>query len=233
MVGNEIKSRNDYYPFGERACSRHRDVSWAKGNVAFAPQVQRGAISEVKTLCDSQSAFAEKEWNNHWELSDTISPLNLKRFNGKELWTEMDLNLLHFENRLLDRELNRFNTVDKLSWHPNQVDKSPYSAFWNNPFRYNDPDGNCPFCLVGFAIGFIADIAGQVIQNKLSGKNGFDKISYSTAIVSGVAGMASGGVTSITKTVAIGATESMAKQVLSDEGVKMDISLTQPVSDVG
>jgi hypothetical protein len=45
--------------------------------------------------------------------------------------------------------------------------------------------------------------------------------------------MASGGVTSITKTVAIDATESMAKQVLSDEGVQMDISLTQTVSDVG
>jgi RHS repeat-associated protein len=117
LVSDEIRSRNDYYPFG-------------------------------------------LEWNNRWELSDTISPLNLKRYNGKELWTKMDLNLLHFENRLLDRELNRFNTVDKLSWHPNQVDKSAYSAMWNNPFRYNDPDGNCPQCSVGFAIGFIADIAG-------------------------------------------------------------------------
>ena len=64
QVETELRSsfsmKNHYYPFGERACSRHRDVSWAKGNVAFAPQVQRGAISEVKTLCDSQSAFAEK-----------------------------------------------------------------------------------------------------------------------------------------------------------------------------
>jgi hypothetical protein len=36
--------------------------------------------------------------------------------------------------------------VDPLAEHPNQIDKSPYSAFWNNPIRYNDPDGRCPSC---------------------------------------------------------------------------------------
>ena len=33
------------------------------------------------------------------------------------------------------------------------VDKSPYSAFWNNPIKYNDPDGRCPICsyiIIGF-----------------------------------------------------------------------------------
>lgn len=30
--------------------------------------------------------------------------------------------------------------------HPNQVDKSPYAAFWNNPIMYTDPDGRCPDC---------------------------------------------------------------------------------------
>ncbi len=36
--------------------------------------------------------------------------------------------------------------VDPLADHPNQVDKSPYAAFWNNPIKYNDPDGRCPIC---------------------------------------------------------------------------------------
>jgi LysM repeat protein len=36
--------------------------------------------------------------------------------------------------------------VDPLADHPNQIDKSPYTAFWNNPIKYNDPDGRCPDC---------------------------------------------------------------------------------------
>lgn len=43
--------------------------------------------------------------------------------------------------------------MDPLTDHPNQVDKSPYSAFWNNPIKYNDPDGRCPICsyiIIGF-----------------------------------------------------------------------------------
>lgn len=37
-------------------------------------------------------------------------------------------------------------SADPLAEHPNQVDKSPYSAFWNNPVKYTDPDGRCPDC---------------------------------------------------------------------------------------
>ncbi len=37
-------------------------------------------------------------------------------------------------------------SVDPLADHPNQVDKSPYAAFWNNPIVLTDPDGRCPDC---------------------------------------------------------------------------------------
>ncbi len=36
--------------------------------------------------------------------------------------------------------------VDPLADHPNQVGKSPYSAFWGNPIYWTDPDGRCPEC---------------------------------------------------------------------------------------
>jgi hypothetical protein len=37
-------------------------------------------------------------------------------------------------------------SVDPLVTHPNQIDKSPYAAFWNNPIIFTDPDGRCPDC---------------------------------------------------------------------------------------
>ncbi len=48
--------------------------------------------------------------------------------------------------RLYDAELGRFLSVDPLADHPRQIGNSTYSAMWNNPIRYNDPDGRCPKC---------------------------------------------------------------------------------------
>ena len=48
--------------------------------------------------------------------------------------------------RYYDASVGRWNSVDPLADHPNQVDKTPYSAFWNNPIMYDDPDGQCPIC---------------------------------------------------------------------------------------
>jgi hypothetical protein len=36
--------------------------------------------------------------------------------------------------------------VDPLADHPNQIDRSIYAAMWNNPIKWNDPDGRCPEC---------------------------------------------------------------------------------------
>ncbi|MBK9568399.1 MAG: hypothetical protein IPO37_25550 [Saprospiraceae bacterium] len=62
-----------------------------------------------------------------------------------------------------DATIGRWTSVDPLADHPNQVDKSPYAYAWNNPIKYDDPDGRCPQCLTGFAIGFLLDVATQVV----------------------------------------------------------------------
>tara|TARA_R110001592_G_scaffold96331_2_gene276702 strand:- start:101172 stop:102119 length:948 start_codon:yes stop_codon:yes gene_type:complete len=67
-------------------------------------------------------------------------------FNGKEPIEESGLEYYDYGARMYDPVLGRWGVVDPLADHPNQIDKSPYAAMWNNPIRYNDPDGRCVFC---------------------------------------------------------------------------------------
>jgi RHS repeat-associated protein len=100
--------------------------------------------------------------------------LNGNRFayGGKERLEQMNLGLLDFGARSLDKALGRWLGVDPLADHPNQVDKSPYAAMWNNPIKYNDPDGRCPNCItgaigagIGALIGGGIEIASQLYNN--------------------------------------------------------------------
>ena len=44
--------------------------------------------------------------------------------------------------------IGRWNVVDALADHPNQIHLSPYAYGWNNPTNLTDPDGNCPACII-------------------------------------------------------------------------------------
>jgi RHS repeat-associated protein len=63
---------------------------------------------------------------------------------GKELDEETDYS--YFGARYYDPNISIWLSVDPLSDHLSQVDKSPYSYAWNNPVFYTDPDGRCPEC---------------------------------------------------------------------------------------
>jgi RHS repeat-associated protein len=64
----------------------------------------------------------------------------------RENFVATGTNYLDYGARMYQPELGRWNVVDPLGEHSKQIDKSPYSAFWNNPINYNDPDGRCPNC---------------------------------------------------------------------------------------
>ena len=68
------------------------------------------------------------------------------KYTGKEL--DEEIGMYDYGARFYDPTISLWTSVDDLAAHPNQVDKSPYAYAWNNPIVYNDPDGNCPLCLV-------------------------------------------------------------------------------------
>jgi RHS repeat-associated protein len=80
------------------------------------------------------------------EFENTTASSKFK-FQGQEEIPE--LGWYDFGNRMYDSQRGQFTTIDALADHPNQVRFSPYTAFWNNPILYTDPDGNCPSCPQG------------------------------------------------------------------------------------
>ncbi|RZS98017.1 RHS repeat domain-containing protein [Cecembia calidifontis] len=72
--------------------------------------------------------------------------VNKYLYNGNEILSDLNLNLYDFKSRFYDPVIGRFISIDVLADHPNQIGLSPYQFSWNNPIRYNDPDGKCPSC---------------------------------------------------------------------------------------
>jgi RHS repeat-associated protein len=104
-------------------------------------------------------AFGLEQKASHLGSQNNGDHANRYKYNGKELIKEMDLSLLHYGARLHDGALGRFLTVDAMSTEPEQVDKSPYAYGWNNPVRYNDPDGKCPRCVKALAKTLVKSVA--------------------------------------------------------------------------
>jgi RHS repeat-associated protein len=106
----------------------------------------------------------------------------LDKFTGKERDSETGLD--YFGARYYGSNMGRFLSPDEFAGGPVDVnggDPAPpgplpyaditnpqslnkYSYTYNNPLRYTDPDGHCPWCL-GAAIGAVGGAAAQIIAD--------------------------------------------------------------------
>ncbi len=130
---------------------------------------------------------------------------NKKGFNGNELQSVefsdgSGLDVHDFNARTYDQQIGRFLQLDPLAdegnnflWsnpkdvlmNPAQNDKSPYAAFWNNPIRYDDPDGECPRCLKAL----VKTAIKSVVKGKVDLGEVYDAIDAGKTIVSPTASL--------------------------------------------
>ncbi len=170
-----------------------------------------------------------------------------KGFNGNELQQKEfsdgnGLEMYDFNARTYDQQIGRFLQIDPIPNEGGQESLSVYHYGSNDPIRYNDPDGKCPWC-IGAIIGAAVDYATQVAANRLEGKSwkeSLTQVDGKSIIISAGAGALSGGLSTIVPKgvtgkilvegaqVAIDAGESALKQY-NETGT---VSLKQTITDV-
>ena len=89
-------------------------------------------------------------------------------YNGNEYQAGLDV--YDFNARTYDPVTGRFLQVDPNVEDGEQQGFNPYHFSFDNPIRYNDPDGRCPTCIVGGIIGAVVEYASQVTANLIEGK---------------------------------------------------------------
>jgi len=67
---------------------------------------------------------------------------------GREFTFEQGLNFYDFNARTYEQQLGRFSQIDPKSSEFGQEALSPYHFGVNNPVRYSDPTGECPWCII-------------------------------------------------------------------------------------
>jgi len=85
---------------------------------------------------------------------------NKYRYNGNEeqkgeFSDGSGLDVYDFNARTNDAQIGRFIQIDPLSDEGDQEGVSPYQFGLNNPILYNDPDGECPLCVIPIVIGLL------------------------------------------------------------------------------
>jgi RHS repeat-associated protein len=129
--------------------------------VTFADLDNNGTINPLAEILQENHYYPfglnqEGKWLNNAALPDTKY-----QYNGKELNEDLGLNWNHQDARWYDFSINRWVSVDPVT--EGQEDFNPYHFSYNNPIRFNDPDGKEPAgCCGGIIDDAIAFTAGTL-----------------------------------------------------------------------
>jgi RHS repeat-associated protein len=116
-----------------------------------------------------------------------------RRFTGQR-W-EANLGLYDYRARFYDPALGRFLQPDPLVPEPgNPQALNRYAYVYNNPLRYTDPSGHCPWCitiglgaLIGAGVNYGVQVAANISQNGLT-VQAFTHVNWAAVGAGAVAG---------------------------------------------
>ena len=164
----KIIEENHYYPFGLK------HTNYNSGKKKYEKDEEEAGKMKLKQVAPTDGWFVA---NNY-------------KFSGREWQDELSLNMYDLRARQYDPAIARFVAIDPLTDDEDQLDKSNYAYAWNDPIKYNDPDGECPSCFLGALVGAAVDYGEQVATNYVEGKedpftNNINLVSIGTAAVAG------------------------------------------------
>jgi RHS repeat-associated protein len=117
------------------------------------------------------------------------NPEHRWKFNGGvERMADFGLHWDESGARMYDMQVPRFLGVDPLADEEGQESWTPYHYGFNNPARYNDPDGKCPTCdgmaetIAATAVGTVKDLAVSLFN---AGAMLVDPVGAATGVLTG------------------------------------------------
>ena len=147
-------------------------------------------------------------------------------YNGRsELQDDLGLEIYLTEHRMYDPAMDRWWSPDPLM--EEFYDLSPYNFSFNNPVRYNDPNGDCPPWVCGAIIGGLVEMGTQVAVKMANGQTlseAASSIDWVDVGASTLEGGLTGGASVLKKIAIIGTSEGVKAAVnwTANEGLTVE-----------
>jgi RHS repeat-associated protein len=195
-------------------------IAWLSGplNAQTVEYIHTDALGSIVAITDEHRNVIERREYEPYGAQLTPALRDGPGYTGH--LQDAATGLVQMQQRYYDPDIGRFLSVDPVtaySGDPRHFNRYVYG--YNNPYRFNDPDGRCPVCIFAIPIvlgGGVGAGSNYLVQK---GVNPGTPVSKVEVGVSGVAGALSGGTgAALVSAVARGGAVTVGRAVAAQAG---------------